>query len=233
MQQAVVAPFDGYILDAETRAGHDVAKGELLARLDDRELAGKHRRLRAEREELAEQHRQAVATLDHGKAKVLDAQLEQARARLSLVQDQLTRTELRAPLDGVVISGDWSRSLGVPVLRGDLLFQIAPLNEYQVVMQVSDRDIAGLAAGQSGEMTLSALPSQSVRFTVSGISSMAPDEASEPTFRVEATLNSKLQSLRPGMQGIAKVVVGERRRWWIWTHTLTDWLRLKIWRMWP
>ena len=233
VQRAVVAPFDSYILDAKARAGHKVAKGDLLARLDDRELIGERRRLRGEQGELAEQHRQAVVTLDHGKAKILEAQLEQAGAKLSLVQDQLSRTELRAPLGGLVISGDWSRSLGVPVQRGDLLFQIAPLDEYQVVMEVSDRDIAQLKGAQQGTLTLSALPREKVRFTVTAISRMAPEVAAEPAFRVEAALKKSLQGMRPGMQGIAKIEVGKHSRWWIWTHDLTDWVRLKLWRMWP
>ena len=233
VQRAVVAPFDGYIFDAPVRAGHEVAEGELLARLDNRELLGEQRRLLAEQAEFAEQHSQAIAILDHGKAKIHDAQLEQARARLSLVKAQLSRTVLSAPLGGLVISGDWSRSLGVPVQRGELLFQIAPLDEYQVVMRVGDRDIAGLAVGQAGELTLSALPRQTVRFTVSGISTMAPEEPGEPTFRVEATLSDTLQDMRPGMHGVAKISVGIRRRWWIWTHSLTDSLRLQLWRIWP
>lgn len=233
VQRAVVAPFDSYILEANVRAGHKVKKGDLLARLDDRELTGERRRLRGEQGELTEQHRQAVVTLDHGKAKILEAQLEQARAKLSLIQDQLSRTELRAPLGGLVISGDWSRSLGVPIQRGDLLFQISPLDKYQVVMEVSDRDIADLKVAQQGALTLSALPRQTVNFSVTGISRMAPEVAAEPTFRVEAALSQSLQGMRPGMQGIAKIEVGQHRRWWIWTHELTDWVRLKLWRMWP
>ncbi len=233
VQRAIVAPFDGYIVEALSRAGHEVTKGDLLARLDDRELSGELRKLKAEQGEIFGEHRQAVAILDHGNAGILQAQLEQVNARHSLVQDQLTRTELRAPFTGLVISGDWSRSLGVPISRGELLFQIAPLNEYQVVIQVSDHDIAGLEEGQSGELTLSAMPSEVVRFTVSGISSMAQDDAEEPTFRVEAKLSETLTGLRPGMQGIAKVTIGERRRWWIWTHSLTDWLRLQLWRLLP
>ena len=233
VQRAVVAPFDSYVLEANVRAGHEVAEGDLLARLDDRELVGERRRLGAELAELADQHRQAVVTLDHGQAKLLEAQLEQAEAKLSLVQGQLTRTELRAPLDGLVISGDWSRSLGVPIQRGDLLYQIAPLNDYQVVMQVNDRDIAELQLAQQGTITLSALPREKLRFTVTGINKMASEEAAEPAFQVEATLEKTLQSMRPGMQGIAKIEVGQRQRWWVWTHDLTDWLRLQIWRLWP
>ena len=106
VQQAVVAPFDGFIAEAAFRAGQTVAEGDLLARLDDRDLKTDQRRLRAEEAELIKQHRQAVATLDHGEAKVVEAQLEQTRARLALVDAQRERTALRAPFDGVVVLKD-------------------------------------------------------------------------------------------------------------------------------
>lgn len=233
VQQAVVAPFDGYLVDASVRAGEQVREGAVLALLDDQALLGERRRLRAEQAEYAEQHRQAIATFDQGKAKVLDAQLDQTRARLALVEEQLERTELRAPLDGLVIAGDWSRSLGVPVSRGDLMFQIAPLDRYRVAVEVSDRDIAGFEAGQQGELILSALPRAPVGFRVTAISALAQDEVAEPAFRVEGTLDERPDGLRPGMQGVAKITLGDRPRWWVWTHRLTDWLRLQLWRLLP
>ncbi len=233
VQQAVVAPFEGFVAAAGFRAGQMVSHGDLLARLDDRDLKTERRRLLADEAELLKQHRQAVATLDHGEVKVLEAQLEQTRAGLALVEGQLQRTALRAPFDGVVISGDWSRSLGVPVTRGELLFEIAPLNDYRVALQVSDRDIAQIQPGQAGQLVLSALPRQDIALTVTSIASLAADEVAAPTFRVDATLQDGLPGLRPGMQGVAKVGVGERRRWWIWTHALTDWMRLQLWRWWP
>ena len=233
VQQAIVAPFDGYVAKAQIRAGQTVSAGDQLARLDDRELQNERRGLAAERNELADQHRQAVATLYHASARVLEAQLEQTDARLALVDDRLTRTELRAPLDGVVISGDWSRSLGMPVTRGDLLFEIAPLDAYRVAVQVSDQNIAEVADGQTGELVLSALPRNTVRLRVTEIATLAAEEATEPRFRVEAELVDRVPQLRPGMEGVAKITVGERRRWWIWTHALTDWLRLQWWRWWP
>jgi RND family efflux transporter MFP subunit len=233
VQRAVVAPFEGYIEQAGVRAGQKVKKGDLLARLDDRDLQSEHRSLIAEEGELAKEHRQAIAVMDRSKAKMFEAQLARTRAGLALIEDKLARTELRAPLDGLVISGDWSRSLGVPVSRGELLFEIAPLDDYRVAIQVSDREIAGLAAGQHGELILSALPRQPVRLSVTDITTLAAEEPGEPTFRVEAELAGDAPELRPGMEGVAKITVGERRRWWIWTHALTDWLRLQFWRWLP
>lgn len=233
VQRAIVAPFDAFIAAAPVRAGESVAAGDVLARLDDRDLQNDRRRIKAEQNELTDQHRQAVATLDHAGARVLEAQLAQNKARLALLDDRLARTALRAPLDGVVITGDWSRALGAPVTRGDLLFEIAPLDEYRVAVNVSDRDVADVADGQSGELVLSALPRTPVRLQVTEIATLSTDAAAEPRFRVEAELIGEVPSLRPGMEGVAKITVGERRRWWIWTHPLIDWLRLQWWRWWP
>lgn len=233
VQRAIVAPFDGYIAEAAVRAGQSVAAGDLLARLDDRDLQNDRRRLQAEQNELDDQHRQAVATLDHAGARVVEAQLAQNEAQLALLDERLARTALRAPLDGVVITGDWSRALGAPVTRGDLLFEIAPLDDFRVAINVGDRDVAEVADGQSGELILSAMPRTPVRLSVTEIATLSPEDAAEPGFRVEAELVGDVPALRPGMEGVAKITVGERRRWWIWTHPLTDWLRLQWWRWQP
>ena len=233
VQRAVVAPYDGFIDYAEVRAGQLVTTGQMLARLDDREQQEERRRLRAEAAELVKQHRQAVATLDHSEASIVDARLEQARARLQLVEDQLQRFELRAPFDGIVISGDWSRSLGMPVSRGDVIFEVAPLDAYRIALKVSDRDISGLTAGKTGEVTLSALPRRPLPIALTEITTIASTDSTEPTFRVEAEPTDTLMALRPGMEGVAKVSVGQRQRWWIWTHKLTDWARLQLWRWLP
>jgi hypothetical protein len=35
------------------------------------------------------------------------------------------------------------------------------------------------------------------------------------------------------MEGYAKVETGRYRLIWIWTHSLIDWVRLKVWTWWP
>ncbi len=233
VQRAIVAPFDGYIAEALFRAGQEVEEGTLLARLDDQELRAERRKLLGEHIELDKQYNKAVAAFERGQAQILRAQLTQTQARLALVEDRLVRTELRAPFAGVILSGDWSRSLGVPVTRGDVLFEVAPLKQYRVALMVSDADIAEMAAGQQGELVLSALPRDPVFFEISGVATLAEPESTEPVFRVEAHLREPPAVLRPGMEGVAKIKVGQRPRWWIWSHRLTEWLSQLIWRWSP
>jgi len=52
-------------------------------------------------------------------------------------------------------------------------------------------------------------------------------------FRVEATINETGLTLRPGMEGIAKVEIDERSLLWIWTRPLIERIRLFIWAWTP
>lgn len=232
-QQTVAVPFDSFIAEAPARAGEAVQQGALLARLDDRELKTRQRGLLAEASELRKKHRQAVATGKLSEARVLEAKFEQTRSRLDLVEDQLAQTEVRAPFSGVVISGDWQRAIGAPVARGDTLFELAPLDSYRVSLLVEDRDIAWLSPTQTGELVLAALPSHPLALHLGEIVTIADSEELTAVFRVEAKLRDEPGSLRPGMQGVAKVVTGQRPRWWVWSHDLLEWLRLHVWRWLP
>ena len=134
-----------------------------------------------------------------------------------------------APFDGLVLSGDLSQLVGTPVEQGRTLFEVAPLEGFRVVLQVDDRDIARVAVGQRGELLLSSLPDQGQAFTVSSVTSVATQHDGRNVFRVEAQVEGTTTRLRPGMEGVGKVVVGERSLLWIWTHSMVDWMRLTLW----
>jgi multidrug resistance efflux pump len=233
VQRAAVAPFDGHIADSNVRAGDTVRAGQVLCRLDDRDLKLDLARLISEREQLYRKHRQALATQDRGNMMVLAAQIAQTEAQLALVTDRIARATLRAPFDGVVVSGDLSQLLGTPVEQGKLLFQIAPLDAYRVILEVDERDIADLEPKQSGELMLSGLPGQAMPFAVHLITPVSTAKEGRNFFQVEAQLTTPSDRLRPGMEGVGKIVVGERRLIWIWTHGLIDWLRIWAWKMLP
>jgi len=233
VQRALIAPFDGYVAATYTRAGETVVAGSVMAELDDRELRLEHRQLSGEKTELEKQYRKALAGLDHAEARILKAQIAQAEARIDLLQQTLERTQLKAPFSGIVISGDLSRSLGKPVKRGEVLMEIAPLASYRVAVEIEDRDIASIEPGQAGSLILAARPGKTLNLEVINITSMPTDSTSAGSFRVEARLSDDIDSLRPGMRGVAKIEAGERSRFWIWTHEISDWLGYRLWAWLP
>jgi RND family efflux transporter MFP subunit len=233
-QIAAVAPFDGFVAEGLVRAGDTVRKGQPLARLDDRDLKLERARWDAERAQLQRRYQVAQSQADRATMGVLAAQVNQAEAQLALAEEKLSRTTLVAPFDGVVVSGDLSQQVGSPLQTGQTLFEVAPLQGFRVMMQVDDRDIAGLALGQHGELVLSGLPDRKLPLSVKRITPVSTQQDGHNVFAVEAAIDGPaVAALRPGMQGIAKVVVGQRSLLWIWTHGLVDWLRLTLWAWTP
>ena len=166
--------------------------------------------------------------------RILGAQIQQADAQIALIDEQLARSRIAAPFDGIVVAGDLSQSLGAPVERGDVLFQIAPLDAYRIILQVDEREIAPVKIGQAGELALAGSPDETLPMVVRNITPVSAAEEGANLFRVEASLDAdSLVKLRPGMEGVGKIYVDERKLAWIWTHKIVHWMRMFFWRWWP
>lgn len=233
VQRAAVAPFEGYIAEAYVRAGDTVKAGQPMARLEDKDLRLEMERWANEKEQYERKNREAMANQDRSNIRILGAQISQADAQLSLAQQKLQRTQILAPFDGVVVSGDLSQMVGSPVETGKVLFQVAPLSRYRVILKVDDRDIADVKVGQPGELVLAGLAREKLPFTVKTITSVSNQEDGRNYFRVEAQVDGAGAAMRPGMEGVGKIAAGERGLYWIITHNFTDWLRLKLWNWLP
>lgn len=234
IQRALAAPVAGYLSDAQSRAGDIVKAGQVMATLDDRDLRLERLKWATQRAKQQREYSDALAKQELAKAQVLRTQIEQADAQLTLLDEQLSRLKITAPFDGVVVSGDLSQQLGAPVERGNTLFEVAPLKEYRIVLKVDERDIVDVAPGLSGELVLSSAPDRGFPFQVEKITPVSTPQEGRNFFRVEARPTSgNTEVLRPGMQGVAKITIDERRLAWIWSHKVVHWLRMFIWSWWP
>jgi len=233
VRRAAVAPFTGFIAEGKARAGDRVRTGQVLAVLDDRDLRLERLKWLSQEDQFQKQAQQALATRNAAQVEILRAQVEQARAQLALVTEQLARTQVVAPFAGIVVEGDLSQKLGAPVERGQVLFEVAPLEKYRVILQVDERDVADVALGQRGHLALAAFPSEPLPVTVEQLTPVSTAQEGRNYFRVEARLDASPERLRPGMEGVSKVEIGRRRLIWIWTHEVIDWVRLALWRWMP
>jgi len=138
VQRAVTAAMQGYILEARARAGDIVRKGDVLATLDDRDLRLERQKLASQSGQVQSERRAAIAEGNRARARIFEAQADQIDAQAALVEEQLARTRLVAPFDAVVVKGDLSQSLGAAVERGNVLFELAPLESYRVIMKVDE-----------------------------------------------------------------------------------------------
>ncbi len=234
VQRMVSAPFNSYIAEAGVRPGDIVKQGELLCLLDDRDLKLERLKCFTQEEQLVKQYHEALAKHDRPQIQITKAKIDQAEAQIALLDEQLLRTKVVAPFDGVIMKGDLSQSLGAPVERGQVLFEVAPLESYRVIVEVDERDIADVGVGQRGELVLPSVPGDAFSIAVDKITPVSTAKEGRNYFRVEAHLMEKIsERLRPGMEGVGKITIDRRKLIWIWTHELIDWLRLKLWSWWP
>ena len=233
LQLAATAPFNGYIREAPVRAGDLVKQGTPLARLDDRDLKIERLKWLSQQEELSKGMRSAFAERNLAQVQIVNAQLEQARAQVARVEEQLSRTTVTAPFDGVVVSGDLSQNLGAPVERGTILFEVAPLSEFRLVLKVDEGDVAYVQPGQRGTLLMSAFPNDAIGFEVTKVTPVSTPREGKNFFRVEAKLDRTDPRMRPNMEGVGKVEIDRRSHLWIWTRQAVNSLRLVLWSWLP
>lgn len=230
VRRAVVSSFPSFLTQVEKRAGDLVQRGDVLARLDIEDLQLERIKWVGEQEKLSREYRANLAQRDRSKVQVLEARRAQAQAQIDLVDSQINRAVLRAPVDGVVVSGDLSQALGSPVERGELLFEVASLEDYRLVLHLDETDVGWIAADSKGELRLRSLADQTFAFRVTAITPVSESGQGANTFRIEAALSEFPDSLRPGMEGVAKIDIEPRSLAWIWTHSFVQWVQMQAWK---
>lgn len=230
-QRVVTAPWNGYLAQASARPGDEVRAGQVLVKLDDREQTLEQVRWVTEVEKLRKKIDQATAGRDRPALMVLAAQLRQAEAQLALVERQLSRIEVAAPFDGLIVSGDPTQRLGDVLKKGEVVYQIAPLNAYRLKVRIPETRVADLKVGMQGTMQLSSIPGLALSLRVERIHPFTERRDGQSFFVAEAAIEGDLAQVRPGMEGIATIAIDRRNLFGIWTRRLADWMRVTWWSL--
>lgn len=230
IQRAVVAAFDGYVKDAAVRVGDFVKNGELMVSLDDRDFLLERVRWVTERQKSLYEYERALGERNRVESRIAQSRAEQAEAWIDLIDQKIARTRMAAPFDGVIVSGDLSRSIGAAVQRGEVLFEVAPLDSYRVMLNVDESQIRDVEQGSLGRLRVASLPDEVFPLVVAKITPVAFAEEGRNVLRVEADVKGDVAPLRPGMSGVGHIDVGKRRLIWIWTREFMDWIRVVAWR---
>jgi len=229
-QRVLSAPTDGFIKATHALPGDHVKQGAVLLDLAEQELKLERERWLSQASQFDNAYAAAMTRGDRAEASISLSKLEEAQAQLSLVDQQLQRAQLKAPFDGVVIQGDLSQSIGAPVKQGDALMTVASEQGHRLIIDIDEGDIGIVKTGQQGTMALSALPWQTLSFTVRRITPQATARDGRNVYEVEAAFDEALPpGTRPGLMGPAKVQVGHSPLAWSWVRPLIDKARLWLW----
>ncbi len=233
IRRVVVAPFDGYMKETNVKAGDVVAEGAIMCILDDRDLRLDRLTWLSKRSQYQKQYQEAMARHNRAEASIIKTQLDQASAKFDLADSQIERTRITAPFEGIVIQDNLAHRMGGSVAKGEVLFELMPLDAYRIVLAVDERRIADVRVHQRGRMILSAFPTEPIDFVVEKITPITIAREGLNFFRVEAIPDTDPVRLRPGMEGVGKIDVDRRNLFSIWTRGFREWFTLWLWSWWP
>ena len=140
------------------------------------------------------------------------ALVDQRMASLEQAKIDLERTEIRSPINGVVIERavDVGQTVAAS-FSAPVLFQIAQdLSEIQVEASVDEADIGGIAEGNQVSFTVDAYPNREFQGRVSQVR-LAPVELNNVvTYTVIINAANPGRRLLPGMTANVELITGER-----------------------
>lgn len=230
VKQSVVAPFDSFIKRVAVDPGQTVEADRTI--LGELESADQRLQLAALKAEQLGHRKQRAAAMRDGKtsaAQMAEAQIEKLAAQIRLIERHIEQATLVAPVTGRLVSEDLKHRLGAPVEMGAVLFEFVQTEQLRAELFVPEESILLVNVGQSGELAAVGRPNQKIRFVIERIHPIAEVVEQQNSFRVRAGLLNRPDWIRPGMEGQARIEVGRRHYAWIWTHRVTDWLRMKLW----
>jgi HlyD family secretion protein len=165
----------------------------------------------------------AQSTRDSARANVmaLEQRISQARANLTAARDTLSKTTMRAPMDGIVTALPVEEGevavIGTMNNAGTVLMTIADMSVVEAVMEVDETDVPSVKVGQRASVTIDAYPNKSFPGLVTEVAS-SPIKRNGVTggtteavnFEVKIQIEAPPAGVRPGFSASADIITGTR-----------------------
>ena len=227
------------IIDLSVKDGDAVKKGQLLVQLDPT-------RYKAEVEQAEAQMRMAGANLEQAKlvydrqkqlfeknltsqeqfdnAKTsyhaAQAQYDQSKAALAQAQDDLSKTTITAPMDGVIT--ELNAEVGEIVMIGTMnnpgtvIMTISDLSEIEAEVEVDETDVANLELGQEAKISIDAYPDTNFKGKVTEIGNTGRisgygTQEQVTNFLVKVLLLDEVKGIKPGMSASVDITTDSRK----------------------
>lgn len=238
-RRIVSAPFDGLIraLGPGIDVGAAVKAGDVIVELDTREYELGLADAIGKVQQAETQAAAARKAREAGKVAQADQQADRARAEADLYRYRLARARIVSPIDGVIIAGELKDRVGSTIKVGELLVQVARLDDIVVTAKVDERDISlvkrAFDEGRGkGRVATRGDPNDVMTFDVERIVPLAQPVDGKNVFEVRGRLNAtdgQKSRLRPGIEGVAKLDTVNASLLWIGTRRIVDQARLWLW----
>lgn len=207
----VIAKTGGEITEILVEEGDDVVAGQVLARLDGERLALSLAETRARLEKLKQDFSRNVELKDKslisdGDFEAIQFEMEALEASFELAELELSYTQIRAPIDGVVSARHIK--LGNTIDINAQAFEVTSLEPLIAYLHVPEREYQRMRDGLAAEISVDALPGARFSGTVARTSPVV--DPATGTFKLTVEVTDDSRRLKPGMFGRIDIVSDRR-----------------------
>jgi HlyD family secretion protein len=175
------------------------------------------------------EYQRARSTLETARSAFEAAQnrVDQTRAGLSANRDTLSKTTVRAPIEGIVttlrVKAGEVTVIGTMNNAGTRLLTISDMSTVEAVLMVDETDTPSVQVGQKAVLTIDAYPNQAFEGVVTEVGNSPilrddPDLQGLTTtsdainFKVKAKVLSPPPTIRPGFSVTADIITGTKQK---------------------
>ena len=207
----VIAKVAGEVREILVEEGDDVAKGQVLARLDGDRLRLELNQSAANLQKLKRDYERNVDLKEKGLISTGDFdkiryEMEALEASYNLAKLELDYTQIRAPIDGVV-SNRYVR-IGNTVAVNDPVFEVTSLDPLVAYLHVPEREYRNIRKGQAVGIDIDALAGQRIVAEVTRVSPVV--DPATGTFKITIEISDPQRRIKPGMFGRINIVYDQR-----------------------
>lgn len=208
----VIAKVGGEVREILVEEGDDVSSGAVLARLDGDRLRLEAEQAEANLRKLQRDYQRNVdlkgrGLISEGDFEKIQYEMEALQATFDLATLELSYTEIRAPIDGVI--SERFIKLGNTIDVNAPTFQVTSLEPLISYLHVPEREYRRIDIGQDATIHIDALAGMQFEAIVSRVSPVVDPDTG--TFKISIEVSDSSRRLKPGMFGRIDIVYDMHR----------------------
>lgn len=212
LSTAIIPRAGGWLKEIHVDAGDRVTEGQLLVRLDKRELEIRLEGRQAHRIFMEQEFERNKKLLEAGAISQSEfdrsrAMYEQAKAEEELAATQLSYTDILAPFDGVVAEREKLINLGEYVQPGTHLMMLARTDQMRIQVRVAEKDVPFIKVGTPAAARFPNLPERYQHIQTRVTTVIPRLDPATRTATVEVVVDNPERLIRTDMYAVVDLVL--------------------------
>ena len=227
----VQSAVDGVVRQVYVREGQKIARGDVLAYLEDWPYRSALAEAQAKYETANSEMNRALASNDGSEAGIQRVQASYWATEVERDRQRLEETHLRALFDGWVTTPHVENMVGRHLAVGDTFAEIVDSSRAIVDVGFDEQDMVLLRRGAAAAVKLEGYPTRTFRGSVDVVSPKSQADRDSRLFYARITIPNSDGRLRPGMQGRAKISAGWAPVGFVVFRRPAMWIYSILWRV--